>query len=551
MEIERGSVVSLAAASEPARRATWLVALAFGLACLAWLDATSTYHGDERFYFDAALRMWSGETWWAPEYADGSARVNKPLLSYWIAAGSMEVLGPHVLAGRLPFVIAAVALLLATGRLARALLPGEHAAAALVPAMLAATSTIVTLATRCTPDILLVLGVTCTWIGLAELLVAGRSPASCARWIWGGCALAAAAKGSLALVTALFALASIWQLRRETFGVVARSPAVLLGGSLALAAIAPVALRSAAAPGRSFLEDQVTAKIASSPLDWIATALGYASTLVRHLLPWSAAAIIVALLARPRFTREFAARRRSAVLALAFASLLLVVFSFSSTQRGRYLAPAYPALLALFAPVAMAYDQWRHSRRTSAVLLALLSVVSIVGALALARIDLRAGATCAALGCALALLAWKMPLRSPTIAGALGVALVQLVGAPAIRHAFRSTHVELAAASPQVHAVWELDPPTTSSLLRFESGRRHAPEEWNAEPSEAQLAAVAAVLAGESGAEALRARGWSVVPCGFMAIRPSFSQALKILAAPDSHAAFERLCLPAFLATRP
>ena len=144
-----------------------------------------------------------------------------------------------------------------------------------------------------------------------------------------------------------------------------------------------------------------------------------------------------------------------------------------------------------------------------------------------------------------------MPLRSPTIAGALGVALVQLVGAPAIRHAFRSTHVELAAASPQVHAVWELDPLTTSSLLRFESGRRHAPVEWNAEPSEAQLAAVAAVLAGESGAEALRARGWSVVPCGFMAIRPSFSQALKILAAPDSHAAFERLCLPAFLATRP
>ncbi|MFM7299490.1 MAG: ArnT family glycosyltransferase, partial [Planctomycetota bacterium] len=175
-------------ASATQRRTTWLVALTFGLACLAWLDASSTYHGDEHFYFDAALRIWEGESWWAPEYADGSARVNKPLLSYWLSAGSMELLGPGLFAGRLPFVIAAVAMLVATARLARALLPGEHGAAALVPAMLAATSTTVMLSTRCTPDILLVLGVTCTWVGLAELLVAGRSPASCARWIWGGCA---------------------------------------------------------------------------------------------------------------------------------------------------------------------------------------------------------------------------------------------------------------------------------------------------------------------------------------------------------------------------
>jgi len=256
-------------------------------------------------------------------------------------------------------------------------------------------------------------------------------------------------------------------------------------------------------------------------------------------------------MARPRLEREFTTRRRSAVLALAFAFLLLVVFSFSSMQRGRYLAPAYPALLALLAPAALLYDQWRHARRVSTALLVLLTLASLVGALALGRIDLRAGITCAMLACALALIAWKLPSRSPTIACALGVVLVQLVGAPSIRHAFRSTHVELAAASPRVDAVWELDPPTTSSLIRFESARRHAPAEWNDEPSEAQLASVSAVLAGEVGAEVLRARGWKVEPCGFAAIRPSFSQVLEILAAEDSHAAFERVCLPAFLATRP
>ena len=550
MEPNSTSVSVAREARTRGRRATWLVALALAVGCLAWLDVSSTYHGDEHFYFDAALRMWEGGSWWTPEYADGSLRLNKPLLSYWLSASSMQLLGPGLLAGRLPFVVAAVATLFATARLARALLPGESDAAALAPALLASCSTFATLSTRCTPDILLVLGVTLAWIGIAEWIVLGHSTATCARWIWGGCALAAAAKGSLALVTALLVLLAAWRWRRESLGLLVRSPATFFGCAIAVAAIGPVALRDAGVPGRSFVEDQVTAKIAASPLEWITAAANYVATLFRHLLPWSVVPLFLAVFARARLAHELATRRKAAMLAVAYALALVLVFSFSSMQRGRYLAPAYPALLVLLTPVAVHYDASRAARTLSRSLLVVLAIASASVALVWGGADLRVGLTCAALASALVGLAGWMPLASPTLAASLGLLLLQLVGAPAMRHAFRSTHVERAAEAARLDAVWGLDPSTTASLIRFESALRLTPAEWRGEPREEQLAQAEAVLTASTGAEFLRKRGWEIRPCGYLAIRPSLGLVFELAGARDPRAAFARACEPAFFATR-
>ena len=88
------------------RGAPWLLALMTLGVGLVWLGSEGTYNGDERYYTDAVLRMRASGDWWRPAFADGSPRLNKPLLIYWLMGASMQVFGASLFSARLPFLIA-------------------------------------------------------------------------------------------------------------------------------------------------------------------------------------------------------------------------------------------------------------------------------------------------------------------------------------------------------------------------------------------------------------------------------------------------------------
>ena len=71
-----------------------------------WLGSVAHYHGDERYYTDAALRMIERHDPWTPVYAGGAARLNKPLLTYWLVIGTYVTAGVSLFLSRLPFLVA-------------------------------------------------------------------------------------------------------------------------------------------------------------------------------------------------------------------------------------------------------------------------------------------------------------------------------------------------------------------------------------------------------------------------------------------------------------
>ena len=97
-----------------------LVLLFFG-ALLPTLPEVARYHGDERYYTDAAITMVQSGDYLTPRYADGTERFKKPLLTYWILCASYKLFGISVFSSRLPFLLAGCGVLWLTWRLGRTL----------------------------------------------------------------------------------------------------------------------------------------------------------------------------------------------------------------------------------------------------------------------------------------------------------------------------------------------------------------------------------------------------------------------------------------------
>src|SRR5689334_21399145 len=109
------------AASLRSDRATLLVAGLFFVLGAVWLGSAAHYHGDERYYTDAALRMIARHDPWTPVYASGVARLNKPLATYWVVMATFLTAGVSLFLARLLFLFAGAVLVWLTGRLSRVL----------------------------------------------------------------------------------------------------------------------------------------------------------------------------------------------------------------------------------------------------------------------------------------------------------------------------------------------------------------------------------------------------------------------------------------------
>jgi len=531
--------------------AHWLLAAAVFLIGLPWLGSEGTYHGDERFYTDAALRMIADGNAWAPEYADGSARLNKPLLVYWLIAVPFELLGPSLFAARLPFLVAGALLVGVTGRLARALFPTDPRAPFLAAAIVASNISLAALAVRSTPDILLALATAITWVGIAELLVGGRPARAAARWLWLGIGFAAAAKGSLSIVLVLFVVSAIAVLGgRGAWRALLLSPWLVAAIALAGVSLVPLWLVDAPLGGPSFVQDQVSTRLSTSPLEVVGMGLGYSASLTRHFLPWILAPIILAFANRTALREAWRGHRRGLVLVLAFTLLMWLVFSAANLHRGRYLTPIYPAFAcatAVFVPLAL---DLRGVRRGVWILTVLVAVAAGLMALVALRVDIAAAIGAGAAAAVATYCAWKVSAdqRAPAFAIAFG-ALV-LVAVPALRHAFRSGDYARAAAAERIDAAWGFDA-LTPSILRVLSGGRVDPRSWPATPSEEDFARASVVIARGPARAALEARGWSLEQYASRHRNPRIGDLLELLGEPDPSAWLAERGEPVYFARRP
>lgn len=435
------------------RRAAIGLAIGFFVLQIPILSDFTPYHGDERFYTDAAIGMVQSGDWLTPRYPDGSLRFEKPLLGYLVLAGSYATLGIDLLASRLPFLMAGSLLVWVTWWASLRLLhDGE--AALLAAAIVAATPDTLALAQRSTPDALLCLFLLLGLTGFALLLRddEGRRGAGALAWL--GTGLAAAAKGGLGPVLVAYAVACA-ALSRERSRRLRRllHPVWLpLGLLLGVAGFGVYALGHGAAELQRSVSDQVGGRVRTLG-DLTRTFAAYAIIPFEHLSPWVALVALGALRDRGSIAQIGERAGWLARFAAGWLLVLITIFSAADVVRGRYLAPAYPLLVIVLAFALITISRRAVAsallRRVCVPVLWLAAIGGIVLAAGGARIDpslLVAGLVCAAAAGG-SLVAGRAGTASHVILGlAITLLVVQTVGVQAVRTVFSPTPVEAIAA---------------------------------------------------------------------------------------------------------
>ena len=324
--------------------------LLLGLALGPILPRLSRFHGDECLYTDAAIRMVQTGDYWTPRYPDGSVRFLKPILSYWTLAASYHLLGISYFSSRLPFLLAAGAIVGLTYRLALRL-PGGPPAALLAALIIGSNTQFFALALRSTPDALLCLFVLMSLLGFARLLFAADRSFAAFFLAYGGAGLAVQTKGLLGLCPVGFAFlfAAVSGLPSARPRDLIEGRAIGIGMAIALFWYVVVFVQHGRPVLAQFFSDQVTAKVAFNPLSCLSNFGVYLLAVLRHFLPWTALLLAGLIVCRPAvagFCRQY--RRESLFLAGWFL-VLAVLFSFGNARRTRYLAAAYPLLAILLA----------------------------------------------------------------------------------------------------------------------------------------------------------------------------------------------------------
>lgn len=253
--------------ASPARISCWrdlawpLVVYAIALVpfCCCFL----LFYPDERFYLDASLAMFQTGDVMVPRLDDGTPRLNKPVLTYWFMLASFHILGPHLLAARLPFLLAGAGVLWFTCRLAR-LITNQRQVAQLSVWIMLANPLFWLSCMRCLPDVLLALFALMAVYGYFALR-AGQWRDPRAAWLlFAGLGLALGVKGlpALLLMGCIGLHTYLW--RRELPPAFTRSMLLplLAGALIGAAGFAPIVWHHAAETVAEIWRDQFASRLA-------------------------------------------------------------------------------------------------------------------------------------------------------------------------------------------------------------------------------------------------------------------------------------------------
>lgn len=544
--------------------AALLLALVFFALSVPDLFDVTRYHGDERFYTDAAIGMVHSGDFLTPRYPDGGLRFEKPLLSYLVLVGSYQLFDVSLFSSRLPFLLAGALLVWCTFR-AGVLLLRDEEAAFLAAAIMAACPDVLTLSSRSTPDILLCLFMLLGLTGFALLLRKEEPPRWAHASAWLGTGLAVAVKGGLGFV--LVAYAFLWAIvSRDRWARVRRllHPVFTpLGLLFAVAGFGIYALASDPTGLQRSVDDQVASRVAP-----LGTMIRHLPTYLRfpleHLLPWTLFVALCALRDR-RAIPEFARRNAFVVrYGLGWLGLLIVIFSAAEMVRSRYLAPGYPLAVIVLAGALTAFAREGPAstllRRLCVTLLAVIGGAGVLLAVAGARIG--PGLAMAGIGVgATALGALLLARRRQSTAALVGLAVTALVaqslGDTGVRATFSRTPVPAIAerlAAPELagRRVAQLGKSAhLASKLRMATGGRFRIDGHQRGVSEPDYAAYGIVVSDAPLPEQVTALGFRVEQCGeSWGDNWTFQEILAVVLADDPAALLARRSQPYYLAIR-
>ena len=501
-------------------RALVLLLAVFFAALLPTLPELSRYHGDERFYTDAAITMAQSGDYLTPRYADGTERFRKPLLTYWVLCASYKVLGIGVFASRLPFLIAGCGVLWLTWRLGRTLFETEESAT-LAAFVIAANVQTMTIATRSTPDILLCLFVTASVLGFAQLLVRDTGGWRAGALAYLGAGLACATKGLWGLLPLVFA-AGFWRWRARQVPLRRLAPPgwVLAGAAIGLSWFIVAALKYGRTSIQVFLEDQTIGQSEATEWFLVSNVLDYASATLRHFLPWSVFAF-----AGAAHLKTLARGNRNVFwFAFGWYALVFAVFSFGLVRRTRYLLPTYPCLAVILGAFLASVQHLPRARRINQAVLLAGIVVGAATAILGSRLDLRLtlGGVLMA-GLALGLLR-RTGLAAVAVFVIAAFSIVMLGWRPLLEQ--NPAHELVRKLSAPAYAgrlVAGLGtPPALNSQIRLVSGGKLHPREIGAASWPGRVPTNAVLIIAETWRERAAAEGYHLEPGGYRTrrIRP-------------------------------
>ncbi|MGD0745774.1 MAG: glycosyltransferase family 39 protein, partial [Verrucomicrobiota bacterium] len=327
-----------------------LLLAAFFAALLLVIPSPSRFHGDERYYTDAAMQMKQSGDYWTPVYADGRIRLLKPILTYWTTVGSFQVFGVNYFAARLPSAIAGALILLLTWQLARAVF-NSNRTALLAALIMASNSELMAISTRITPDALVCLFVLMSMWGFARIWFAGDQSFVGPLLVFGGMGLAVQTKGLLGLcplgANLLFCL--LVRPGRARLKSFLNWPAIVVGIGLGVFWYALMLQRHGLGALRDFYDDQVGAQLAGNPGFILGSFARYVLAVVRHFLPWTLLLLAALIWGRQELARFWKSHRNESVFLLSLSAILLVVFALGKMRSARYLTASYPLLAVLVA----------------------------------------------------------------------------------------------------------------------------------------------------------------------------------------------------------
>jgi 4-amino-4-deoxy-L-arabinose transferase-like glycosyltransferase len=324
-----------------------LVLLA-GLSFVGGLGRGAIADSDEAFYAESAREMVESGDWLTPAF-NYEPRFQKPVLYYWLAAGTYAVAGPNAFSARLWSALSGVGLVLVVAACARRWF--DEIIALLAGAITATTFGYFALARMALPDLPLAFFITLTiWAVFVARLERARHPD---RWLLlagAAAALGFLTKGPLAVLVPGLVVVPILLVERRSFNIRLRD--VVMAGALFVALSSPWYIAMWVRHGAEYLqgffvgdnyERFATARF-NDPRPW----WFYLPVLAGGLLPWTPLTI---LWVRP--VAQFLTRRRDAgtleVRLILWAALPLLFFTLSIGKQPRYILPVLPPIAILLA----------------------------------------------------------------------------------------------------------------------------------------------------------------------------------------------------------
>lgn len=358
------------------RRTTLPLLLLCGVTFLAGLGRPAIGDSDEAFYAEAAREMVERGDWLTPHY-NYEPRFQKPILFYWLIAGTYTVAGIGETQARWWAALSGVGLSLVVFAAGRRWF--EPRTAIIAAAIVATSFGYFSIGRLALPDLPLAFLITVAiCAGLAGtvdddkhatvwLHVAGAAA---------GCAFLT--KGPIGLVVPAVVLTPIWLLERRRF----RLPPLAAIGAIAvmLAIGAPwyiaMALHHGAGYLLGFFVGDNLERFATSRFNDPRPVWFYLPIVLGGMLPWTPLVAALAPALRTRVARQRWLSARSWRM-IVWAAMPLVVFTVSIGKQPRYILPILPPLALLFADALVQRAASSGTRRDAlvqapAVLIALL-----------------------------------------------------------------------------------------------------------------------------------------------------------------------------------